>query len=328
MNGDRRPALTIEHELPGRLRIRLSHVLLDAERVRRLVAEHAGVGEVQYAAVSRSLLVRYDVNEISSEEIVIRIATGISLERDNQGVRVFMRPPTHELTDSAFYSGLALIAAFALRATGGYANARVALEWVAGLATAGAALDHGWTDYRLRGNIDPEVLAVTYLLTALVRGNALPAALDLGEQFRPPPGTGAGAEIVVRPVETGHDGVSPLIEVVVAPDPTPPDKVAFLAILPTLLFRAIAGDGLGRHANILEDIRRVADSHDQVLEGCQRLPARHPLAHPWNEKRSGGAVKAEPTKKEQLNSCRSLHSMSLDSSSGWASPPRDFIFTR
>ncbi len=60
MNSDHRLHLTIEHELPGRLRLRLSHPLRQPERVRRLVAEHAGVGEVQYTAVSRSMLVRSD----------------------------------------------------------------------------------------------------------------------------------------------------------------------------------------------------------------------------------------------------------------------------
>ena len=86
--------------------------------MRRLVAEHAGVGEVQYTAVSRSVLVRYDPKHISTEEIVIRIATGLSLEHDNAGIRVLTRPPTRELTDSAFYSGVVLLAALALRVMG------------------------------------------------------------------------------------------------------------------------------------------------------------------------------------------------------------------
>ena len=76
MNGDQQPAVTIEHELPGRLRIRLSHALRQPERMRRLVEEHAGVGEVRYTAISRSVLVRYEPKHISTEEIVIRIATG------------------------------------------------------------------------------------------------------------------------------------------------------------------------------------------------------------------------------------------------------------
>jgi hypothetical protein len=267
MNGDQ-PAVTIEHELPGRLRIRLSHALRQPERVQRLVAEHAGVGQVQYTAVSRSMLVLYDVKHISTGEIVIRIATGLSLEQDNAGIRVLTRPPTHELTDPAFYSGVALLAALALRVMGQYTTASMALERIAGLATAGAALNHGWVDYRLRGNFDPEVLTVTYLLIALLRGNALPAAIltwisTFGRHLVRLPARG----ILVRPAQTGRGGASPRVEVAVAPDPTPPDKMTLFGIVPTMLFHAIAGAAPGQHVSLIEEIRQVANVHHQVLEG-------------------------------------------------------------
>ncbi|MGD1036028.1 MAG: hypothetical protein ABR878_02305 [Roseiarcus sp.] len=278
MNGNRQPAVTIEHELPGRLRIRLSHSLRQPERVQRLVAEHAGVGEVQYTAVSRSMLVFYDLKHISTEEIVIRIATGLSLEQDNAGIRVLTRPLTHELTDSAFYSGVALLAALALRVMGKYTTASVATEWIAGLATAGAAFDHGWVDYRLRGNFDPEVLTVTYLLTALLRGNALPAAIltwisTFGRHLVRLPARG----IVVRPAQTDRRGASPRFEVVVAPDPTRPDKMTLFGIIPTMLFQAITGKAPGQHVSLIEDIRQVAKMHNQVLEGVSGFRRGIPL---------------------------------------------------
>jgi len=267
VNGDQRLALTIEHELPGRVRIRLSHALRQSERVRRLVAEHDGVAEVQYTAVSRSMLVRSDPEHITTEEIVIRIATGLSLEHNNADVRVLTQPPVRELTDSAFYSGIVLFAALALRAMGQYSTGRGALEGIAGLTTAGAALYHGLVDYRLRGNIDPEVLTVTYLLIALVRGNALPAATltwisTFGRHLVRMPPRG----IVVRPTETGLHGGSPYLEVLIAPDPTPPDKMTFFGIIPTMALHAMTG-GPGRHDSLIEDIRQIAATHNQVLEG-------------------------------------------------------------
>jgi len=278
VNGEQQPTVTIEHELSGRLRMRLSHALLQPERARRLVAEHAGVDEVQYTPVSRSMLVRYDPRHISSEEIVIRIATALSLEQDNASIRVLARPPTRELTDSAFYSGIVLLAALALRISGQYTIASVALQRIAGLSTAGAVLYHGWVDYRLRGNIDPEVLTVTYLLTALLRGNALPAATftwisTFGRHLIRLPARG----IVVRPEQTGHHGNAPRFEVVVAPDPAPPDKMTFFGLIPAMLFQAIAGKTPGLHASLIEDIRRVAKMHDQVLEGVSDFRRGIPL---------------------------------------------------
>jgi hypothetical protein len=250
------------------LRLRLSHTLLKPERVRRLVGEHAGVEEVEYTAISRSMLVRFDSDYITTEEIVIRIATGVSLERNNADVRVLAQPPIRELTDSAFYSGLVLFAVLALRAMGRYNAGRGALEGIAGLTTAGAALYHGFVDYRLRGNIDPEVLTVTYLLVALLRGNALPAATltwvsSFGRHLVRLPARG----IIVRPADTGLQGASPHLEVLIAPDPTPPDKMTLFGYIPTIALHAVTGAPLGRHDSLIEDVRQIATTHNQVLEG-------------------------------------------------------------
>ncbi len=277
MTGDQQPAVTIEHELPGRLRIRLSHALREPERMRRLVEEHAGVGEVRYTAISRSVLVRYEPNHISPEEIVIRIATGLSLEHDNVGIRVLRHPSTREMTDSAFYSGVVLIAALALRVVGQNQAATIAFDRIAGLTTAGAVVHHGWVEYRLRGNFDPEVLSVTYLLTALLGGNALPAAIftwisTFGRHLVRLPSPG----VEVRPAQIGRSGASPRFEVVVAPERTPPDKMTFFGMIPTMLFQAIAGRTPGKQS-MIEDIRRVAEMHDQVLEGVSGFQRGIPL---------------------------------------------------
>ena len=272
------PVVIIEHELPGRLRMRLSHALKQPERMQRLVAEHAGVGEVQYTAITHSVLVRYNPEHISTEEIVVRIATGLSLEHDNCGIRVLTRPPTRELTDAAFYSGVALLVASALRLTRRRKASKAILDQIAGLTTAGAALHHGWLDYRARGNFDPEVLTVTYLLTALVRGNSLPSAIftwisTFGRHLvqLPPPG------VEVRPAQIGGEGTPPRFEVVVAPDPTPPNKMTLFGIIPTMAFRAITGRVLGKHVRLIEDIQHVAQTHNQVLEGVSGFQRGIPL---------------------------------------------------
>ena len=277
MNRDQQLGVTIEHDLPGRLRIRLSHALRQPERMRRLVAGHVGVSEVHYTAVSRSVLVQYDPKYISTEEIVIRIATGLSLEHDNAAIRVLTRPQTRELTDSAFYSGVVLLATLALRLTGRYTAASAALDRIAGLTTAGAALHHGWVDYRLRGNFDPEVLSVTYLLTALLGGNALPATIftwisTFGRHLVRLPAQG----VEIRPAQIGRDSRSPQFEVVVAPDRTPPDKATFFGMIPTMIFQAITGRTLGP-PSLIEDIRQVAKMHDQVLEGVSGFQRGIPL---------------------------------------------------
>ena len=277
MKRDQQPAVTIEHELPGRVRVRLSHALRQPERMRRLLVEHAGIAEVRYTAISRSVLVRFDSKYITTQEIVIRIATGLSLEHDNTGIRVLTQPPTRELRDSAFYSGVVLLAALVLRVTGRYQAASPVLDRIASLTTAGAALHHGWTEYRLRGNFDPEVLTVTYLLTALLSGNALPAAIftwvsTFGRHLVRLPMQG----VEIRPAPIGSDNTSPQFEVVVAPDRTPPDKMTFFGMIPTMLFQAITGRTVGP-PSLIENIRHVAQMHDQVLEGVSGFQRGIPL---------------------------------------------------
>ena len=269
-------SLTIEHALPGRLRLSLSHALRHVERLRGQLAEHAGVGEFRYTPVTQSLLVRSDPRAVSAEELVVRVAIGIALEHDGRPVRVLARPETPAWTDTAFYAALALLAALGLRLAPGRRTGIPTMDWVAGLTTAGAALEHGWLEYRRRGNFDPEVLAATYLVTSLLRGNALPAAIVtwmaiFARHLVEPP----APSVEVRPVEVGRDGEAPRFEVVVAPDGTTAGHRTFFGAVPTMLLNALTGATPG--GSLLKEIRRVSTTHDQVLEAVSGFQHGIPL---------------------------------------------------
>jgi copper chaperone CopZ len=272
-----RPKLTIVHELPGRIRLRLSHVLAEAERMKRVVSEHEGIASVGYTALSRSVLVKYDPAHVSAEEIVIRVAVSLSLEHSNAAVRVLAQPAHHALSDSAFYSGLSLVAALGLRLVGKGQSGGATMDWLASLGTTAAALEHGWSEYRDRGNFDPEVLSVTYLLASLLRGNALPAAIftwlsTFGRHLVHLPAGG----VEIRPVQVGdNDGDTPRYEVVVGRDQQTSDKMTFFSMIPNLLFNVLTGTPPQPRANMLNEIRRVSDMHGQVLEGVSDF--RHGL---------------------------------------------------
>jgi hypothetical protein len=278
MNQTQRPTVTIGHELPGRLRLRLSHPIEQVDRMRRIVAEHVGIDAVRYTAVSRSVLVTFDPDRVSAEEILIRVAMSLSLETGRVAVRILARPQTRELTDSAFYSGLALLAALGLRVVRSDSAGGATMDWVASLGTAGAALEHGWMEYRQRGNFDPEVLSVAYLLTSLLRRTALPAAIftwitTFGRHLARLPMPG----VEVHPVQVGGDKSAPRYEVVIAPDRTAPDKITFFGMLPTMLFNALTGAPPEKRASLLDEIRRVSNMHDQVLEGVSDFRHGIPL---------------------------------------------------
>jgi hypothetical protein len=276
MSPRERPSVTIEHALPGRLRLSMSHRVREPARLERLLTDHAGVGEVRYTPLTRSFLVRYDPAAIAAEELVVRVAIGMSLEHDARAVRILARPDPAAWTDSAYYAGLALLAALGLRLVPGSPGRRGAMDWVASLTTAGATLEHGWREYRRQGNFDPEVLAVTYLLTALLRGNPLPAAIGTWlmtfarHLVQPPP-----PSVEVRPVEVGGDGTVPRFEVVVTPDRPTPEERSFLGVLAARLVTALTGASPG--GSLLEEIRRVSNQHDQVLEAVSEFQEGIPL---------------------------------------------------
>lgn len=278
MNTPGIPSVTIEHELRGRLRARLSHAVRDRLQLHRMLKEHPGVTQVQYTAISSSLLVCYEPEEVSAEEIVVRAAIALSLEH-NVAVRVLARPRAREVTDTGFYAGLSLLAALAARVFRPYQVFVPAINRVAGMATAAAVLDHGWLEYRRKGNFDPEVLMLTYLLTALLRGNALPAALftwiaTFGRHLTRLPAQG----VEIRPSEITRKGRQRQVEVVVTPDRAPQDKMAFFGLIPSMVMNALTGTAPGPHASLIDDIKRVAQVHNSVLEGIggfsQGIPLR------------------------------------------------------
>ena len=53
----------------------------------------------------------------------------------------------------------------------------------------------------------------------------------------------------------------------IAPDPTPRDKMTFFGILPTMALQAMTGAAPVRHEGLIDEIRQIAATHNQVLEG-------------------------------------------------------------
>ena len=53
--------------------------------------------------------------------------------------------------------------------------------------------------------------------------------------------------------------------------------MTFFGMIPTMLFQAITGRTPGQHVSLIEDIRRVAKMHDQVLEGVSGFQRGIPL---------------------------------------------------
>lgn len=264
--GRERPVITIRHQIPGRVRLGLSHPTKSVKRLETAIKHHAGIEFVRYTPVTRSVLVRFDPGQVSHEEIAIRTGLSIAIDYGAVPVRILDKPDAHDMSNWAVYSGVGLLAALGLRVTGVGGQNTALLDWLAGLTTAGAVMEHGWDEVRRRGNFDPEVLSIVYLLTSFVQGNTLPAAFvtwasTFGRHLAGTPATG----VELRPMPfSGKDGDEPHFEVVVSSDPARSGSMNLLGLVPKAVMGAFGG---GDRRSFIDQVRDVSRLHGEMLEG-------------------------------------------------------------
>jgi hypothetical protein len=268
-----KPVVTVSHSLPGRLRARLS---CSPERPDQLVAslrEHPGMGEIMFAPPTGSLLIHFDPRVVTEEEIKLRVAFQLALDQGGRAVRLLATPEQNALQDSAVLSAIALATTMTMRWLNPRYKGPTRLDWAAGLGTAWSIVDHGWRELRERGYFDPEVLALAYLATALVRGNFLKASVvtwltTFGRHLiEVPP---IGVEVV--PLEVpATDGQESRYEVVVSPDTQAPERLRIVGALQGVLKYAMTGGGVHGFRSLWEELRDVSRVHGEVLEGFGRM---------------------------------------------------------
>jgi hypothetical protein len=262
--------ITIVHQLPGRIRLCLSHALKDADLTGRRVSRHAGILSFRYTSVTRSVVVTFDPFEVSAHEIIVRLACSLSLEYGGAPVRVLAAPEVGELSDSALYSAILLVVAGLARVTRPPAGISRMLDWAAGVSVAAAVLLHGWEELRRQGYVDPEVVSVVYLLGSLLRGQALAGAVvtwltTFGRHLVKPPLRGVELRMIQpvgrpRPLDEG-------CEIIAGPDRMDAPGMRALRFVPELVRYALAGSADRAELGMLGQINRLARLHDSVLEG-------------------------------------------------------------
>ncbi len=273
MKSTNKPVVTVVHSLPGRVRVRFSRPPADSDQLIASVRDHAGMGEIAYTPLTRSLLASFDPHSVSQEEITLRIAFQLALDQGGQPVRLLAEPERVVLQDSAVLSAIGLATALTMRGLKPSAGGRSRLDWVAGLATGWSVVDHAWRELRERGYFDPEVLALAYLAKALVRGNILSASVvtwltTFGRHLIEVAPTG----VEVRPTEVPDpDGNGSRYELVVGPDRDAPEQLRIVAALQGALKYVMTGGGTRGFRSLWEELHDVSRIHGEVLEGYGRM---------------------------------------------------------
>ena len=280
MTQSKKPVVTVVHSLPGRVRARLSVAPSDIQRMLAGVREHPGMESISFSPITKSVLARFNPHEISQQEIVLRIAFHLSLDCDSAPVRLLAEPEQRPvLGGSATVSAVLLAMSLAMHGLKRAKGLPTQWDWLAGLGTAWAVVDHAGKELRERGTFDPEVLSLAYLVTAIVRGNFLTASVvtwlaSFGRHLVAIPPTG----VQVRPVEVrGRGNGQARYEVMIGPDVDAPERVRLLGALQGLLKYAITGGGAHGLRSLLEEVRDVSMVHGEVLEGFGRMPQGIPI---------------------------------------------------
>jgi hypothetical protein len=237
------------------------------------------MNDLTYTPLTRSLLVRFQPQLVSQEEIALRIAFQLALDQGGRPVRLLAAPERVALQDSAAVSAIGLATALLKRWISPADKGPTGLDWLAGLATAWSIFDHGWREFRQRGYFDPEVVVLAYLATALIRGNLLTPSLvtwltTFGRHLIEVPPLG----VQVRPLETpAAAGQGPRYELVVAPDTEAPDHMRIVGALQGALKYAMTGGGAHGVRSLWEELREVSRIHGETLEGSERIQDGIPI---------------------------------------------------
>lgn len=272
------PTITIVHEITGRIRYRLSHQLANVQAVAERVRGHLGIEEVTYSAITRSVLVAFDSGLVNSKELTVRLGMAYSLDQSLQPVKVFSSTMKREMSPLAAFAGAALLVSLLARIRN--RSGIPPLEFTAGLITGTATLEHGYQEVQERGEFDPEVLSVVYLVTAFFRGNLLPASIvtwlaTFGRHLVSQSGPGVEIKAVQL---TPESAAEPEYEVVVSPTSARTGLQRILRVLPKVLLTVLGGGGTGHRGSLLGDIERMSLMHGEVIDGLgewrQGIPVR------------------------------------------------------
>ncbi len=266
--------LTLLHELPGRMRVLLSHPLRNPEGFVAALRAHDGVLPVRYSPRVRTLLATFDPASIEREELLVRMALGLSIENGFRPVRIQKKTASDALTSFEALSAATLLAAALARALM-RAGTRTAhqMEGLAAALTGGAVLLHGRRELQRAGVFHPELLSLIVLATGWRQGRPLQAAsltwvAAFGRHLKEP----AEPAVEIRPLRTNGRR-----DVVVTAVPDSPGQ-ALLRILPTLI-RSIQQTGRPLDG-LLSNLREMSRHHDHVLDALgpwkQGIPVRFP----------------------------------------------------
>jgi len=154
--------LTVLHKLPNRVRFKVSHEIIDTKKFFETIKVGAKSTALRYNKTINTLLITFEPEEITIDEVIYRTATALSVE--------------HGMTSVSVYSGAAILLSF-LYGLGKSKIEKLQLDinnFTAGLTTA-AIMEHAYMETQRKGFFDIEILPALYLLRSYMANRSVTA---------------------------------------------------------------------------------------------------------------------------------------------------------
>lgn len=171
------PVILMMHRIQGRIRVKLSHEIVDIEKGKEFLYEDSTIEEVTYNPRIKTLIVKFNSIETSEENIIIKIAQLLASIYNVSKIRFISNNSKEDLPAIATYSLISIVGAIIAKYVKPNMKIQDFVDWLATGTTLGAVFEHAYGEIKEKGTIDPEVMSIIYLINSIGKGNMLNAAL-------------------------------------------------------------------------------------------------------------------------------------------------------
>ncbi len=172
------PVILVEHMIEGRIRVKLSHSIIDETKLNQFFTKKEGIKLVRYNPYIKTLLVEFNSKKISVENVIFKIATILSEIYGFSKIKFISNNNKTDMPLLSYYSIILILGAKIVKYVSPTGQVQEFLKWLATGTTVGAIVEHGYSEMRQRGTIDPEVMSIMYLINSIGKeGNMLNASL-------------------------------------------------------------------------------------------------------------------------------------------------------
>jgi hypothetical protein len=171
------PTILMVHKLEGRIRVKISHPIIDIKKAEQFIKEADGIAYVRYNEHIKSMLIKFNPSVISTENVIIKLAIFMANTYGFSKVKFISDCHKSDMPLLSYYSLISILGANIIKFLSPGNQAQDFINWIATGTTVGAIGEHAYAEMNEKGTIDPEVMSVMYLINSIGKGNMVNASL-------------------------------------------------------------------------------------------------------------------------------------------------------